>query len=122
MFGVQVMQTLKDLAKEGCTVVCSIHQPRSSIFAMFDDLLILSEGKLLYEGSAEASLKFFEAQASGDPCHCCVPDGNAHSSFICRPCKASQQGPSPLASDRSSWPRRGTTFLSTTILLNSSLT
>ena len=64
MFGVQVMQTLKDLAKEGCTVVCSIHQPRSSIFAMFDDLLILSEGKLLYEGSAEASLKFFEAQAS----------------------------------------------------------
>ena len=61
---VQVMQTLKDLAREGCTVVCSIHQPRSSIFAMFDDLLILSEGKLLYEGSAEASLRFFEAQAS----------------------------------------------------------
>ena len=60
---VQVMQTLKDLAKEGCTVVCSIHQPRSSIFAMFDDLLILSEGQLLYEGSAEGSLKFFEAQA-----------------------------------------------------------
>ena len=59
----QVMQTLKDLAREGCTVVCSIHQPRSSIFAMFDDLLILSEGKLLYEGSADGSLKFFEAQA-----------------------------------------------------------
>ena len=58
----QVMQTLKDLAREGCTVVCSIHQPRSSIFAMFDDLLVISEGKLLYEGSAEASLDFFEAQ------------------------------------------------------------
>ena len=28
----QVMQTLKDLAGEGKTVVCSIHQPRSSIF------------------------------------------------------------------------------------------
>ena len=58
------MQTLKGLAEEGCTVVCSIHQPRSSIFAMFDDLLILSEGKLLYEGSADGSLKFFEAQVS----------------------------------------------------------
>ena len=71
------MQTLKDLAREGCTVVCSIHQPRSSIFAMFDDLLVISEGKLLYEGSAEASLDFFEAQvpsfdppAPGDPCGC----------------------------------------------------
>ena len=70
---VQVMQTLKDLAHEGCTVVCSIHQPRSSIFAMFDDLLVISEGKLLYEGSAEASLEFFEAQVPSfappcDPC------------------------------------------------------
>ena len=64
---VQVMQTLKGLAEEGCTVVCSIHQPRSSIFAMFDDLLILSEGKLLYEGSADGSLKFFEAQVPNIP-------------------------------------------------------
>ena len=61
------MQTLKGLAEEGCTVVCSIHQPRSSIFAMFDDLLILSEGKLLYEGSASGSLKFFEAQVLHTP-------------------------------------------------------
>lgn len=37
----QVMQTLKDLASEGKTVVCSIHQPRSSIFEMFDDLLLV---------------------------------------------------------------------------------
>lgn len=34
------MQTLKDLAGEGKTVVASIHQPRSSIFEMFDDLLV----------------------------------------------------------------------------------
>ena len=70
----QVMQTLQDLAREGCTVVCSIHQPRSSIFAMFDDLLILSEGKLLYEGTAEGSLKFFEAQVClFVPLHLCFP-------------------------------------------------
>ncbi|CAK0762983.1 hypothetical protein CVIRNUC_003012 [Coccomyxa viridis] len=65
----KVMQTLKGLAEEGCTVVCSIHQPRSSIFAMFDDLLILSEGKLLYEGSADGSLRFFEAQGHHMPEH-----------------------------------------------------
>ena len=46
----QVMHTLKQLAQEGHTVICSIHQPRSSIYAMFDDLVLLSEGQLIYSG------------------------------------------------------------------------
>lgn len=49
----QVMSTLKSLASQGHTVVCSIHQPRSSIFAMFDDLLLLSEGRPVYWGPAD---------------------------------------------------------------------
>ena len=57
------MQTLKDLADEGRTVVCSIHQPRSSIFAMFDDLLLLSEGAPVYSGPAKDAVHCFEAQA-----------------------------------------------------------
>ena len=56
------MQTLKDLADEGRTVVCSIHQPRSSIFTLFDDLLLLSEGRMVYNGPAEGSLQHFAAQ------------------------------------------------------------
>lgn len=84
MAQVQVMQTLKGLAEEGCTVVCSIHQPRSSIFAMFDDLLILSEGKLLYEGSADGSLRFFEAQVPHNPKFpVCIRDPPANG---CAPC------------------------------------
>lgn len=43
----RVMQTLKDLAEEGKTVVASIHQPRSSIFEMFDDLLVCSPTTVL---------------------------------------------------------------------------
>ena len=46
--GLQVMQTLKDLASEGKTVVCSIHQPRSSIFEMFDDLLLVRFSTCMY--------------------------------------------------------------------------
>lgn len=49
----QVMSTLKSLASQGHTVVCSIHQPRSSIFAMFDDLLLLCEGRPVYWGPAD---------------------------------------------------------------------
>ena len=59
----QVMAALKQLASEGHTVVCSIHQPRSSIFARFDDLILLSEGACLYSGElavidADASLTY----------------------------------------------------------------
>jgi len=34
------------LAKEGKTVVCVIHQPSGSVYNMFDDLLLLSEGRM----------------------------------------------------------------------------
>ncbi|KAK9909937.1 hypothetical protein WJX75_009739 [Coccomyxa subellipsoidea] len=57
----KVMQTLKDLANEGKTVVCSIHQPRSSIFSMFDDLLLLSEGEVIYSGPAKGIISHFES-------------------------------------------------------------
>lgn len=62
----RVMQTLKDLAEEGKTVIASIHQPRSSIFEMFDDLLLLSEGREVYFGPANEAAGFFEEQ--GFPC------------------------------------------------------
>ena len=38
------MQTLKQLCGEGHTVLVSIHQPRSSVFAAFDDLILLAGG------------------------------------------------------------------------------
>ncbi|CAL8467764.1 g7302 [Coccomyxa elongata] len=57
----KVMQTLKNLAMDGKTVVCSIHQPRSSIFSMFDDLLLLSEGSTIYSGPAKGAISHFES-------------------------------------------------------------
>ncbi|KAF8922765.1 hypothetical protein BGZ58_003813, partial [Dissophora ornata] len=32
------------------TVVCTIHQPRSNIFAMFDQLVLMAKGQLVYSG------------------------------------------------------------------------
>jgi hypothetical protein len=39
-------------ATDATQVLSTIHQPRSSIFAMFDLLLLIAEGKLLYFGPA----------------------------------------------------------------------
>ena len=53
------MFALKQLARAGPTVVCTIHQPRSSIYAMFTRLLLLSEGRLMYIGDAHEAVEYF---------------------------------------------------------------
>ena len=55
----QVVRLLKTLAREGCTVVMSIHQPRGTSFKLFDDLLLLSEGQLMYTGPAHRAASYF---------------------------------------------------------------
>ena len=65
----QAMQALKDLTVDGHTVISSIHQPRSSIFAMFDDLCLLSEGQLIYFGPAQSALEYFAKLGHECPGH-----------------------------------------------------
>lgn len=60
------METMKTLAENGRIVVAVIHQPRSSIFALFDRLLLLSEGRAVFFGPAKNALQYF--QYIGFPC------------------------------------------------------
>ena len=48
-----VMQTLLDLARCQRTVLCTIHQPRSDIFHLFDQVMFLSAGQVVYFGPAQ---------------------------------------------------------------------
>ncbi|GAA6018066.1 hypothetical protein JCM10207_006069 [Rhodosporidiobolus poonsookiae] len=62
-----VMQTLRDLATAGRTVVVSVHQPRSDIWRLFDNVLLLVKGGFTaYSGPTDGILKTFEA--SGQKC------------------------------------------------------
>jgi ABC-type multidrug transport system ATPase subunit len=58
---VNVMSSLRKLASNGRTIVCTIHQPRSSIFALFDKILLLSEGRAVYFGDAQDALPYFRS-------------------------------------------------------------
>lgn len=56
----KVMETLRQLAQDGHTVICSIHQPRGSVYGKFDDIVLLTEGSLVYAGPArEEPLAYF---------------------------------------------------------------
>ena len=54
-----VMDSMKSVAANGRLVITVIHQPRSSIFDMFDKLLLLSEGHAVYLGSAGGACPHF---------------------------------------------------------------
>nr|XP_037274517.1 ATP-binding cassette sub-family G member 4-like isoform X1 [Rhipicephalus microplus] len=47
----QCILTLKKFALKGHTVTCSIHQPSSRIFQLFDRLYVLADGYCLYHGT-----------------------------------------------------------------------
>lgn len=57
-----VMSSLKDLAGTGRSIVAVVHQPRSSIFVMLDELLLLSEGRMIYSGAAKDADIYFQRQ------------------------------------------------------------
>uniref|UniRef100_A0A7N0U4Q4 ABC transporter domain-containing protein n=1 Tax=Kalanchoe fedtschenkoi TaxID=63787 RepID=A0A7N0U4Q4_KALFE len=61
-----VVQTLRSISRQGKTVVSSIHQPSSEVFALFDDLCLLSGGETVYFGEASSAVEFF--REAGFPC------------------------------------------------------
>lgn len=62
------MQSLKELTRsENIITICSIHQPRSSIWNLFDDVLLMTPtGRIAYHGSADNVLSYFKT--IGYPC------------------------------------------------------
>lgn len=54
-----VMDRLSALAGHGRAVVCTIHQPRSTIFHNVDQLMILSRGDVVYFGPAKHAVTYF---------------------------------------------------------------
>ncbi|KAF3387300.1 putative ABC transporter ATP-binding protein/permease [Penicillium rolfsii] len=56
----QIIRTLKRLAQDGRTVIVSIHAPRSEIWSLFDNVMLLARGSALYSGPVSESVAYFE--------------------------------------------------------------
>ena len=55
----KIVEILRSLAEQGKTIVCTIHQPSSQVFAMFDKVLLMAEGKVAYMGPLGDAYNFF---------------------------------------------------------------
>lgn len=54
----QCIRLLKSLARQGKTVVCTIHQPSATSFALFDNVYVLARGKCVYQGVPDTIVPF----------------------------------------------------------------
>lgn len=63
----ELCRTLGGLASLGHAVALVVHQPRTDIFAMLDRLLLLSRGRVVYEGDPRRVRAYLEAVAGPLP-------------------------------------------------------
>ena len=54
------------MAYGGKTVLCTIHQPSSEVFALFDRILLMAEGRVAFLGPAAKAASFFASMSM--PC------------------------------------------------------
>ncbi|KAJ0403306.1 hypothetical protein P43SY_009340 [Pythium insidiosum] len=54
-----VVLQLQQLARDGRTVIATIHQPSSELFTLFDKLYLLSDGATVFHGKAADSVEYF---------------------------------------------------------------
>ncbi|XP_071865770.1 brown isoform X1 [Bombus fervidus] len=56
-----VVKTLRDVAASGRIVICTLHQPASGLLDIFHEVLLLSSGRVAFQGSSTDAMKFFDS-------------------------------------------------------------
>jgi ABC-type multidrug transport system ATPase subunit len=55
----EVIGAVRCLADQGRTVLCTIHQPSPDVYKLFDKLILLADGRLIYFGPAKEVAHYF---------------------------------------------------------------
>ncbi|PSN52318.1 Protein scarlet [Blattella germanica] len=55
----QIVKKMKQMASEGRTILCTIHQPSSELFGMFHQLILVADGRIAFVGDTDSALEFF---------------------------------------------------------------
>ncbi|CAF0914230.1 unnamed protein product [Brachionus calyciflorus] len=54
-----LVASMRQLADSGKTIICTIHQPTSQTFEMFDTIILLAEGRIAFIGPTHVAPHFF---------------------------------------------------------------
>lgn len=65
----QCIRLLKNLAKQNRTIVCTIHQPSATTFALFDHIFVLARGQCVYQGEPTVMVPFLNRLHLRCPTH-----------------------------------------------------
>ena len=76
----QVVTALQSLTAAGCTVLCTIHQPSSEVFRLFDNTVLLVNGATVYHGPVDRMTDYFASDAGGNIS--CPPGTNPADHFM----------------------------------------
>eukprot|EP00937_MAST-01D_sp_MAST-1D-sp2_P003469 g3469.t1 len=63
----KVVSLLRSLARSGCTVLCTLHQPSSEIIHLFDSAVMLESGQTVYRGSVSQMPRVLHCPAHNNP-------------------------------------------------------
>jgi ATP-binding cassette subfamily G (WHITE) protein 2 len=67
-----VCEALKNLCETStCSILCTIHQPQQKIFNLFDRIMLMRKGEIVFQGSPDESLLFISKEG-----YVCPPNKN----------------------------------------------
>jgi ABC-type multidrug transport system ATPase subunit len=55
----EVMAAVRNLANQNRTVICTIHQPSPATYMLFDKLMLMAEGRVIYFGPSRDVVNYF---------------------------------------------------------------
>jgi ABC-type multidrug transport system ATPase subunit len=53
------VKLLKSIAKRGTTVLCTIHQPSSEVFELFHNVILMKDGRIMWQGPVDGVVAGF---------------------------------------------------------------
>jgi hypothetical protein len=77
-----LVKLLKVISLKNCAILCTIHQPSSEVFSLFDKVIFMAKGRIFYQGSVPNISLFFGDR--GNPC----PENYNPADFVMNLCQS----------------------------------
>lgn len=97
-----LMETLHGITAKGyCTIICTIHQPQAKIFDLFDNLILMKKGSIMYQGARDKVVPYMQSLGCFFPMGCNPADQIIALIKDCDEESSDDRGDDPIATHKS---------------------